>query len=75
MKNAAKGNVIYGTKLFLLTLILTMMSFVTASAEDKMTGTGNFYYQRSGSEVVISNSGKIASEKGGTIFVACYDGG
>ena len=74
MKNAAKGNVMYGAKLFLLTLILTMMSFVTASAKDKMTGTGNFYYQRNGSEVVISNSGKIASEKGGTIFVACYDG-
>jgi len=74
MKNAAKGSVRYCAKLFLLTLILTVMSFVTASAEDKMTGTRNFYYQRNGSEIVISNSGKIASENGGTIFIACYDG-
>jgi len=74
MKNAAKGKVRNGAKLFLLTLILTVMSFVTASAEDKMTGTRNFYYQRNGSEVVISNSGMISSQAGGTIFIACYDG-
>ena len=36
-------------------------------------GRENFYYQKNGNQVTISNMGKVTAENGGTIFIACYD--